>query len=77
MLVHSPLPPQSSLEDGSRQSKQGLVYMGQLSPHANNMGTSGISVICYFFVASKLPTDFSVPQSWLRGGCVLSLSLVD
>lgn len=45
--------------------------MEQLSPHANNMGTSGISVRCYVFVVSKLPTDFSMCQSQLGGGCVL------
>lgn len=45
--------------------------MEQLSPHANNMGTSEISVTCYFFVVSKLPTDFSMLQSGLGVGAVL------
>lgn len=45
----SPFTTISSLEDGSKQSKQGLVCMEQLSPHANNMGTTGISARLLFF----------------------------
>lgn len=46
--------------------------MEQLSPHANNMGISGISVRFFVVVVvSKLPTDFSTLQSQLGGGCVL------
>lgn len=60
----------SSLEDG-KQSKQGLVCMELLSPHTNNMGTSGISLRGYFSVVSKLCTDFPTLQSQLGGDCVL------
>lgn len=62
----SPFTTISSLEDGSKQSKQGLVCMEQLSPHANNMGTTGISARLLFFFLTKLPTDFPILQSAQR-----------